>query len=109
MVLYNSIIPFKGFIAMNIFGIIFVRKELKERLTPKILNHEYIHTAQIKELLGIGFYLIYLLEWIYRFLFTKDRFKHQAYRNISFEKEAREHESDFEYLKNRKHFSMWRK
>lgn len=31
-VIYNSIIPFKGYIAINIFGILFARKEYKYKL-----------------------------------------------------------------------------
>lgn len=29
-IIYNKLIPFKGFIAINLFGIIFVRKEYKK-------------------------------------------------------------------------------
>lgn len=109
-IIYNSIIPFKGFIAMNLFGILFVRKELKHKLTDVTINHESIHAEQIKELLFIPFYIIYLLEWIWRYLFTKDRFTHKAYRNISFEKEAYLNEGDLNYIYwRRKHFAMWRK
>ena len=47
-VIYNSLIPFKGFSAINLFGIVFARKEYKE-LSRRTLNHEAIHTAQMKE------------------------------------------------------------
>lgn len=43
MVLYNSIIPFKGYKAINLFGIIFARKEYT--LDDVDINHELIHTA----------------------------------------------------------------
>ena len=104
-VIYNKVIPFKGFKAINLFGFLFARKLLLEI----DINHETIHTEQMKELLYIGFYIIYFLEWLWRFLFTKDRFTHNAYRNISFEKEAYEHQHDLDYLKNRKSYAMWRK
>lgn len=108
-VVENNIIPFQGFLAMNLFGICFVRKEAwarrSEELKAKTINHESIHTAQMKELLFIFFYVIYFLEWIFR-LITNPK---KAYHSISFEKEAYEHENDMEYLKTRKHFAQWRK
>ena len=107
-IIKNSIIPFKGFLAINLFGILFVREEYSDRLTPEIINHECIHTKQMKELLYIFFYIIYLLEWIFRVLFTNDRFTHNAYRNISFEKEAYTHMNALDYLNKRKLFSMWK-
>jgi len=44
-IIKNSIIPFKGFKAMNICGILFVRKESASKLTDIDINHEEIHTA----------------------------------------------------------------
>lgn len=107
-IIYNNIIPFEGFIAINICGILFVRKEYKEKLTNKVINHERIHTCQIQELLYIFFYIIYLFEYIYNLFKYKFNYK-QAYRNISFEKEAYVNEKNLEYINNRKLFNMWRK
>lgn len=42
-VIYNNWLPFKGFAAMNICGILFVRNGVK--VTDRLLNHEEIHTA----------------------------------------------------------------
>ena len=95
----NNFIPFKGFKAINLFGILFVRKEVE--LTSTVINHEYIHTVQMKELLYVFFYLWYLVEWIVR-LFQKGN----AYRHISFEREAYANEDDFAYLSNRKHYAL---
>lgn len=81
MVIYNKLIPFEGFKAINLFGIIFARKPL----TPDDLVHEGVHTQQMKELLYIGFYLIYPVEWVVR-LFVNG--KKRAYHMISFEQEA---------------------
>ena len=109
-IIKSTIIPFKGYLAINLFGYLFVRKELYPKLTMRAINHESIHTAQMKELLYIPFYIIYIIEWIWRVLFTKDRFSHQAYRNISFEREAYENEDNLNYLEwVRKPFAMWRK
>lgn len=100
----NDIIPFKGFVAVNLFGVLFVRSEHACQVDGDLLNHEAIHTAQMRELLWLPFYAIYLIEWIVRLFLDGN-----AYRNISFEREAYENESDPEYLAQRKPFSMWRK
>ena len=112
--IFNSIIPFKGFLAINLFGVLFIRKEYKDYVKNNkkaiyMVNHESIHTKQMIELGYVFFYIIYLLEWIYRLLFTKDRFSNNAYRNISFEQEAYNNEKNLKYLKERKHFAQWRK
>ncbi len=108
-IIENDIIPFKGFLAINLFGVVFVRRDLWKRHTPwsqrKVLNHEAIHSAQQRELLWVGFYILYFLEWIYRLVADY----RTAYRDISFEREAFMHESDEEYLSKRKHFAQWKK
>lgn len=101
-IIYNKFIPFRGFLAMNLFGILFVRGTERD-INDVVLNHERIHTAQMKELGYILFYIIYLLEWIVR-LFKKGN----AYRNISFAREAYEHEIDLNYLSTRPKWAMWR-
>lgn len=98
-IIYNNIIPFKGFKAINLFGIIFARKQLNQI----DINHENIHTAQMKELLYIGFYIWYLIEWILRLILVKDSMK--AYKMISFEVEAYKEQDNLDYLRNRKHFN----
>lgn len=101
-IIYNNIIPFKGFAAINLFGILFVRNGVK--ISNKLITHESIHTAQMKELGYIFFYIIYLFEWLFRLFLPGN-----AYRNISFEKEAYENEYNSNYLKTRKHYAQWRK
>lgn len=49
-IIYNNLIPFKGYKAINLFGLVFVRKGAK--FTEVDYNHEHIH-----ELLGMGIYL----------------------------------------------------
>ncbi len=106
-VIFNSVLPpGKDFSAINIFGFLFVKRGV--RVTAQLLNHERIHTAQIIECGYIFFYLFYVAEWIYR-LFRNHFRSYQAYRAISFEKEAYDHEDDPAYLLTRPHFSMWRK
>lgn len=76
-VVYNDWIPFRGFKCINLFGILFVRRGCY--MSERDFNHEAIHTAQMKEMLYVGFYLWYLVEWLIR-LFGKG----DAYRNLSF-------------------------
>lgn len=109
-IIYNKIIPFRPYRAMNLFGIIFVRSEYKNKIGKRTINHENIHTAQMKELGYILFYIIYFFEWLFRLvicLFKKQKL-FRAYYNISFEQEAYKNESNFKYLENRKHFTQWR-
>lgn len=105
MIIPNNIIPLKGFQFCNICGVLFIRKDTIDNAEEKDYNHEAIHTAQMKELLYVFFYVIYFLEWLYRLIFhTKT-----AYMGISFEKEAYENEENLKYLDTRKHFAQWRK
>ena len=109
-IIYNSFIPFKGFIAINLFGTLFVRNEYKNKksvLNQTTLNHEAIHSEQIKELWYVLFYIIYLLEWIFR-LFQYGPNKN-AYRNISFEREAYDNDSNYKYIETRKKYAMWKR
>lgn len=101
-IIYNKFIPFKGFLAINLFGVLFVRGTAGD-INERVLNHERIHTAQMKELWYIPFYMIYVLEWIVR-LFHRGN----AYRNISFEREAYENERNLDYLNDRPKYAMWK-
>lgn len=105
-IIRNNIIPPSGFKYVNLFGFLFTHKNTI--VSFRDINHEEIHTAQMKELLYIPFYIIYLFEWIFRVLFTKDAFSNNAYKHISFEVEAYENEMNVTYLNNRKHFAQWR-
>lgn len=97
-VIVNDIIPFKGYLAMTIWPFIFARKELK----PVDINHESIHGEQQKELLILPFYILYVLEYIIKFLITFNN--KTAYHSISFEQEAYINEENFNYISNRKHY-----
>lgn len=113
-VIYNNIIPFKGFLAINLFGVIFARKQYKSKIAEKrkqythlnsyTINHEAIHTAQMKELLYIGFYIWYFIEWIIQLIINIKNPKN-AYYEIRFEKEAFQNENNLDYLKTRKQYN----
>jgi len=76
------------------------------RLTPETINHEAIHTAQMRELLFIPFYAIYFFEWLLRLIKTRGN-AYKAYLRISFEREAYTHAADMSYLRRRKRFAQW--
>lgn len=103
IVIKQNIIPFgKKYYAINLFGIIFAKGDC----TRRTLNHESIHTAQIKELGYIFFYILYVMEWLVRIIIHRNCFS--AYRNISFEKEAYDNDADMQYLKSRKHYAFFK-
>ena len=99
--IYNRFIPFGSFVAINLFGFIFVRKG--ERLTTTGLRHEHIHTRQMREMLFLGFYLWYVVEWLVRLLQYRNGLR--AYYAISFEREAYQHQHEPNYLEQRRHFA----
>ena len=53
-VIYNKFIPFKGYKAMNLFGIVFVRKGAK--FDTYDYNHEHIQLKQMQEMLWVYYY-----------------------------------------------------
>ena len=100
VIISNFFVP-RGYLGITIFPFIFLkRKNLKENLT--LLNHEKIHLIQQLELLIIPFYVWYGIEFLIHLLILKNW--DNAYRNISFEKEAEKNEKDLNYLKSR---SFW--
>ena len=96
------VVPFFHYSAMALYPFLIIKK--KEYIDNKLLlNHEHIHFAQQKELLFLGFYILYLLNYLINLFryFNHDK----AYRNIVFEREAFMNEKDFNYLKQRKMFA----
>ena len=112
----NKYIPFPGYKAINLFGVLFVKNNAK--IDDVTLNHEAIHSRQFVELMVLfavatvfirwwlpvfapfAFYAWYIVEWLIRLP------KGNAYRNISFEREAYANEYDSEYLKKRGFFAF---
>lgn len=92
--------PFKGFTAINLLGMLFVHPGVY--LSDELMNHERIHTAQQREMLFVFFYLAYFIEWMMRL-----PMRGNAYRNISFEREAYANQRDLDYLKHRRLYA-WR-
>ena len=67
-----------------------------------MMNHERIHSAQQREMLFVFFYLAYFMEWVVRL-----PMRGNAYRNISFEREAYANQRNLDYLHTRRHYA-WR-
>ena len=86
---------------VNLFGTIWSRDT--SWIDTQVICHERIHTAQQRELLFIPFYIAYLAEWLLRLV--QYRNFNNAYRNISFEREAYSNETDTTYLDRRKYFA----
>lgn len=104
-VIYNRYIPLRGFKSVNLFGILFVRTGCV--MTSTDCNHEAIHTAQMKELLYIPFYILYVVEWLLRLMQLHDSKK--AYYAISHECEAYANQHNPNYLTNRKPYNQIKK
>ena len=93
------------FSSSNIIGIqimfwLFVDDVEKWKRRPLSMNHELIHFEQGKELLFIGFWILYALNYTFNLL----RYKFdtgKAYRMIVFEQEAYDRQSDKNYLSKR--------
>lgn len=90
--------------AINLFGVLLIKSTYVP--TMALINHERIHTAQMKEMLYLPFYLCYILEWIVRLILTKGNAQ-RAYMTISFEKEAYDNADNLDYLLHRSHFAQW--
>lgn len=100
-IIENKYLPPKRFVALNLFGFVFCKD--KSKLTRIVKNHENIHTAQMKELLYVFYYMFYVLEWLFRLPVSWGL--HDAYRNISLEREAYAKEKDLAYLSKRKKYA----
>lgn len=103
MVFVSKYIVPKGFRGITLYPFIFLRST-HDMLNKRLVYHERIHLRQQLELLVIPFYVLYILEWLVRLCYYRNR--HKAYVNLSFEREAYCNEHDFTYLKNRKWFSF---
>ena len=125
-VIYNNLIPFKGYTAITIWPLIFARKSAKW-LKDYEENHEKIHLRQQLEvliasavilaalilifgwswwwmLLSLGvYYAGYGIDYAIRYVAYGS--PHEAYRNIATEQEAYLNQYDMTYLKQRKPFA----
>lgn len=103
MIILTSKLLHRSVLGITLFPFILVRD--KSLLQDKrLINHEYIHIRQQVELLVLPFYVWYLTEFLV--LWAIKRNKTEAYRSISFEREAYANDADFGYLKRRRFWAF---
>jgi hypothetical protein len=73
------------------------------KVSPSLIRHETIHYRQQKEMLFVFLWIFYGVEYLVK------RFKYKthddAYRNLSFEREAYANDDNADYLEQRKPFA----
>lgn len=122
---YNNIIPLKGFVALTMWPLLFIRKAAAWLFDKVDENHENIHGAQQKEMLIVGatlavilavcgcgwwslfalplFLYWYGVEWLIKYCYYRN--VNTAYKNIAFEREAYANEHNIIYLSHRRPFA----
>lgn len=100
---YAKYIPLKRFIALTLCPWIIIRKDKKDRFNATLKRHESTHALQQIECLWVGFFLLYILEYIIKVCCTFSL--ERAYKAISFEQEAYEHQDEIYYNEVRKHYA----
>jgi len=107
----SKIVP-KGYIGITLWPFGIYVSEVKYLSNNKLINHEKIHWEQQKELGGILFYVLYLIEWFIK-IFTVTSVGgnpfSSAYRNLAAEREANLYEDDYEYLQEKRKRYAWLK
>lgn len=125
---YNNIIPLKGFVALTMWPLLFIRKAAAWLFDAEDENHENIHGAQQKEMLIVGAILAVILavcgcgrwslfalplflywygvEWLIKYCYYRDTDK--AYKNGALEREAYANQNDMTYLSHRRPFAWVR-
>ena len=104
LLVFKYLVP-KGYTAITIYPFIML-KHKRQKDDMILINHEKIHLRQQLELLVIGFYLWYFIEFLLRIIKFKNWYR--AYLNISFEREAYKNENDLNYLKSRSFWSFFK-
>lgn len=95
--------PFGSYTTINLFGILFTKNK---KLSKRTINHERIHTKQMKEMLYIFFYLWYGIEYVIIRLFHAKQ--NDAYHDVSLEEEAHNNDDNQDYIYLREHY-VWLK
>ena len=76
---------------------------LKKR-NDQVIRHEKIHIKQQEEMLIIFFYQWYLVEWFLKLF----KYGLKSYKNLSFEREAYNHDQDPDYIIYRKKYTWFK-
>lgn len=125
IIIKTKFLPFNGYKAINLWGILFVRS--KAKIDDVLIMHESIHTRQLIEVmiasvlislifviggqwwLGalftfFSYYIWYGIEYVIRLIGSGNKIN--AYRNMAFEKEAYKNEGNMLYLNIRRLFNF---
>ncbi len=65
---------------------------VKGHQTPRLLAHEAVHTEQFRRYTSLGFWFLYLGQWLVGLVKTRNF--HRAYLEIGLEREARRKSSE---------------
>ena len=123
IVIKNKLIPFGRYTTINLFGILFTKKDI----TKKINNHEKIHTVQIIEMAVVSAILISIIIFIanisfwwifasipsyyvwycveYMIICIMHDSQSCSYHDVSFEEEAYNNDDNLDYIPTRKPFA----
>ena len=103
LLVVNKYLLRKRFVGITLWPfIIMKRAELKT--DSVFINHERIHLRQQQEMVVLPFFVWYLVEYLIKLVYYRDR--DIAYRNISFEREAYQQENNLDYFKKRSFWSF---
>ncbi|WP_431244304.1 hypothetical protein ACQ9BO_08125 [Flavobacterium sp. P21] len=102
LIVAKYLIP-KGYRGMAVFPFVLVKYDF-DKANDVFVNHEKIHLRQQVEMLVLPFFIWYFSEFLIRLIQYKN--KDLAYRNIGFEREAYQNETNINYLKNRSFFQF---
>jgi heme A synthase len=90
---------------MTLWPFLIVKRGREQYITDRVLRHEAIHARQQKELLVVGFLIVYIVLWIAGLVKYRDL--ELAYKGHPMELEAYTNEGDTTYLTRRK-WCAWR-
>ena len=115
---FSKYIPFGNYQAMAVWPFLIARSD--KNIPSITVQHELIHGEQQKELLLIGFWVVYVIAAIKELvhcIIDKKRGQnrkgtrnliHRIGRSLIFEREAYNEEATYGYLKERRHYAWLR-
>ncbi len=99
MLIFSKFLFPSSFNALAIWPFIILKdKDLRNDII--LLNHEKIHLRQQLEMLWLGFFIFYMIEFFIKLIIYKK--PKVAYQNLCFEREAYINEQNLNYIRERK-------
>ena len=98
MILISKYLIPKNYTGLAIYPFIFLKNKTLSN-NWLLINHERIHLKQQLELLWVFFFIWYAFEFLFHLIRLRNW--NEAYKSISFEKEAYKNEGNPNYLKDR--------